>query len=694
MRSILPILFSIIPCFSLFCPSVSGDSGKPINYHGIILGINSYENWGDLRRARKDAEALAEILRSKYSFDSLTCLYDEQANAAGIEKAFREIIPSLTNQDALLIYFSGHGYYDSLLDQGFWIPSDARVDQQGQPAVRDWVENDRIKQFLEKCEARHVLVVSDACFSGALFKGNFTELKPTTKSWYANAVIQPSRWAITSGDMEVVPDASVFGMKLLQLLKFPPREVFSVSDLAGWLKKEVSAFDGTLPVSGPLHDPNHKMGGEFVFVENGVESEFWRESPNALTANTSQNNGRIQCYSNMDSQVYVNGSWVGFVQSGSSIVLDAIENGINELAVKSEFGLFQKTIEVQPGKTSSVNAVFYDVAGSDSNKSSLMGAQGEVRLNMDQENDPRMMGLLDNNGVFVTRDGIRGNALRFQQRGNLTYRSTQLNDFGSGDFSIGLWFKSHMRENGSCVILSKKHLTIGYGINIKQGRLVGGVGVDDPEIENRKELYSRDQLTPDAWYHVVFQRSGNELSLWLNGELQKTMRHPEQWDFSNSGPLVFGVNEVHYDQYFTGVIDEVQLLKRAKSPQEIQSDYHLKFEKFRVTRKSYSERDDLDLIAKKLYGGGARVADWQEIVSRFSDDMPELWDYLGLDPEERIWVTYLNRRFFNSARHFYAFRTTRMGDIDDEIHQEAKINGNDFVLSSWINMELPMLIEF
>ena len=325
-------------------------------------------------------------------------------------RTLRRTASKLDEHDALLIFFSGHGYYDELLEQGFWIPSDGRLELDGQPAIRDWIENDRIKQYLGKCAAKHVLVVSDACFSGSLFKGGFTGINPTTMSWYQHVAGQPSRWAITSGDMEMVPDAGVFGMKLLQLLKFPPREVFSVSDLAGWLKKEVSAFDGTLPLAGPLHDPNHALGGEFVFVEKGIESAFWTETSATTEENPlQQNKGQVMCYSNMDSQVYLDGQWVGFVKAGASIMIDAVHPGECELVVKSESGLFQRKLEVTPGRIAHSNAIFSSKNRDAEQDSAQPSTQCLLlHLDMDEEQDSRFLGMLENHGAMVTRDAIRG----------------------------------------------------------------------------------------------------------------------------------------------------------------------------------------------------------------------------------------------------------------------------------------------
>ena len=669
----------------------------PLRYHALVIGINDYDYWGDLRRARKDAESVAEVLSAKYDFASVKTLFDTEANGANIEDTLRRISSELSETDALLIYFSGHGYYDELLDQGFWIPSDGRIRIERQPAVRDWIENDRIKQYLSKCAAKHVLIVSDACFSGSLFKGGYTDVNPTTMSWYQHVADQPSRWAITSGDMELVPDAGIFGMKLLQLLKFPPREVFSVSDLASWLRQEVASFDGTLPLAGPLDEPNHMMGGEFVFVDKGIESGFWSSEtsvPDDRSSETSDR-GQLLCYSNLPSQVYVDGNWVGFVEGGESLLIDSVLPGERNLLVKSDAGVFQKTLEVAPLSTSHVNAVFYleKTVLSQSQPEFLNELSDALYLNMDAEQDMKRIGFLENNGALVARDAIRGNALRFQQRGNVVYRGSHLDDFGRGDFSVSLWFKWMGIQDEGEVLISKEDPSNNFGITVRDGFLVAGIISKDPEVGDFELLSTPYAITPETWHHVVFQRSGTSMELWYDGRLAETVEHDKIWNLSNNGPLVLGYSSILFNQYFTGLMDEVELRRSALSHSQVESAYHLKFEKYRITRKTYSEREDLDLIAKKLYGGNARLADWQEILSRFDGELDAFWDYLGLEEGECVWLTYLNRRFFNSARHFYMLKSSDVSQIDEEVHQSAELQDGNLVLSSWIQMELPMLIE-
>ena len=103
---------------------------------------------------------------NRYTFDSLdvTILLNEQATRSNIYTALRNYIEKVTARDNLLIYFSGHGYFDKLMSEGYWVP----VDAQGKD-VSGFLPNSQILKVIENINSQHTLLVADACFSGSLF---------------------------------------------------------------------------------------------------------------------------------------------------------------------------------------------------------------------------------------------------------------------------------------------------------------------------------------------------------------------------------------------------------------------------------------------------------------------------------------------------------------------------------------------
>jgi hypothetical protein len=255
-------------------PPVQTVAGLP-RYQAIVIGINDYKDqggagWNKLVNARPDAEAVANMLETKYGF-SVTRLFDDNATHGAIMTSL-DGLASLTDNDACLIYFAGHGSYDKALDEGYWIPSDARRTVGARQANEDWIWNTTLTKILGASQARHILVVADSCYGGSLFRGE--EIAPATAdmTWYRSALAKPSRFLIASGDLEPVLDSggqhSAFAQQVLNYLEHGDKSVFSASDLGLYLREKAGVVSGQMVRMGPLPVSRH-AGGEFVFVKAG-----------------------------------------------------------------------------------------------------------------------------------------------------------------------------------------------------------------------------------------------------------------------------------------------------------------------------------------------------------------------------------------------------------------------------------------
>jgi formylglycine-generating enzyme required for sulfatase activity len=336
------------------------DAALP-RYHALVIGINDYQHWPDLRQARQDAEKTAKLLRSRYGFGHVRALYDKDATREGIQRELRQYAKTLTRKDALLIYFAGHGYYDKLLKKGYWVPAEARETADNEPAVSDWLDNTVLRDYLKAMEARHVLVVSDSCFSGALFRGGRVNLSAKENTWYRKAIAQPSRWGISSGDLETVPDQSVFARKFLQVLEYPKRSVFSASDLCGWLKVEVAANSQCQPVFGPLDDPGNSADGEFVFIVE--EGETTPEPPVIVTPapvtgpQTITLTGSLVVKSPQAGTVTIDGGQGYAIGEAQGLKWD-LPVGPHQVRVRVGSDDWQQTVAIKESQTVTITAVF------------------------------------------------------------------------------------------------------------------------------------------------------------------------------------------------------------------------------------------------------------------------------------------------------------------------------------------------
>ena len=227
----------------------------------IVIGINKYSQWPELYNAVPDAKAVEHALTTNYKFDpdNVTILLDSAATRFAIFDALRKHIEKITPKDNLMIYFSGHGYFDKLLSEGYWIPIEA-----GGETISDFIPNSQILKIIENINSQHTFLVGDACFSGSLFAS-------TTRSYSEHVEKYRSRWGLTSGRLEKVSDGemgknSPFAESFVEYLNTNKDTKVVVSDLIQHVKKKVSEVSDQTPIGNPLKGVGDE-GGEFVFYK-------------------------------------------------------------------------------------------------------------------------------------------------------------------------------------------------------------------------------------------------------------------------------------------------------------------------------------------------------------------------------------------------------------------------------------------
>lgn len=246
------------------------DHKKGKNYL-FVIAIDEYENCPKLYNPVKDANDLVNLLSKKYHFENqnIITLLNDEANEANIIHTFRDIARSLTPQDNLVIFFSGHGEYDEVFKEGYWIPANA-----GKGSIEDYIENSKIRTILNAISSHHTFLIADSCFSGSLFT--------TGKDVASNRLEKdPSRWGLTAGRNEIVDDGkpgnnSPFADSLIYHLKNNDKPI-GVMELCQKVIEDVVANAAQTPRGEPLKVEGHR-GGQFFFepyqmASKGIMSE-------------------------------------------------------------------------------------------------------------------------------------------------------------------------------------------------------------------------------------------------------------------------------------------------------------------------------------------------------------------------------------------------------------------------------------
>lgn len=239
------------------------DFNTPGKYYAIIIGSSTYKDPSipDLDSLPiKDAMALKKMLNTKYIFENenMKTLYNPTRRDIVI--AFADMSKKITPNDNLLIFYAGHGHYEKENDIGYWLPTDAEVSNPS-----NWLYNDQLVADIKKIKSLHTLLISDACFSGSIFKTRSVSMEDAS-SFIKQKYQLPSRKAITSGTLKTVPNTSVFIKYLLNRLTNNTEPFFTASQLFQSLEQPVSNNSKSLPQFGVIQNVGDE-GGDFIFIK-------------------------------------------------------------------------------------------------------------------------------------------------------------------------------------------------------------------------------------------------------------------------------------------------------------------------------------------------------------------------------------------------------------------------------------------
>ena len=245
-------------------------------YHALIIGNNSYKFMPNLTTAVSDADAVANILKSKYGFETRVL---HNATNDEIMGAINEYRKTLRASDNLLIYYAGHGELDEKNYRGYWLPVNAKRDD-----TTAWISDQMITDQLNGMSARHVMVVADSCYAGAMTRSGGIQLvskggddaEARRLKYLAG---RQSRTVLTSGGVAPVVDGgpggnSIFARALIEALEHNDRvlegaELYNdIFDVVRSSAKRLFKVDQS-PVYAKIRDAGHQ-NGEFLFVPRSI----------------------------------------------------------------------------------------------------------------------------------------------------------------------------------------------------------------------------------------------------------------------------------------------------------------------------------------------------------------------------------------------------------------------------------------
>lgn len=234
---------------------------KVPKYYALIIGVSKYQYAGaglaNLDMPVKDAEKFADILVNNYAFDKGNITLLKDATREQIINQFDQLAETLTDKDNLLIFYAGHGFYDKPKDFGYWLPADAKATSRSA-----WIANSTIRDYMGAIKSKHTLLITDACFGGSILKSRSVE---TMVQRFIDQYKEPSRKAMTSGNLTVVSDKSVFLQYLLKKLEDNEDLFLSAPALFARMYEPIMNNAPSTPVFGPIQGAGDG-GGDFIFI--------------------------------------------------------------------------------------------------------------------------------------------------------------------------------------------------------------------------------------------------------------------------------------------------------------------------------------------------------------------------------------------------------------------------------------------
>ncbi|MBR9921882.1 MAG: peptidase C14 caspase catalytic subunit p20 [Bacteroidetes bacterium] len=138
---------------------IAVDESKAVKIWAVVIGVGEYGHMPQLKYTDDDAYKIYAFLKSPQGGalpdEQIRVLVDGNATRANIVDAMEQTFMRADANDVVIFYFSGHGL------EGSFLP----VDYDG---YNNLLKHDEITRLLEKSQAKHKIVLADACHSGSL----------------------------------------------------------------------------------------------------------------------------------------------------------------------------------------------------------------------------------------------------------------------------------------------------------------------------------------------------------------------------------------------------------------------------------------------------------------------------------------------------------------------------------------------
>jgi hypothetical protein len=180
----------------------------------------------------------------------------------------------------------------------------------------------------------------------------------------------------------------------------------------------------------------------------------------------------------------------------------------------------------------------------------------------------------------VDRFGNASSAYTFDGTDDVIYVDhDQCLEFGLGEFSVCCWVKLDDYPAEDCRVVGKMSGqnradtygdSFGYGITIETTGIVHGIIQENGTGEKVEWTIP---LETDQWYFLAIVRGEGTLRLYVDGEIKDT--NPSSNLADNRASLEIGASKttIQDDRWFPGSMDDILIMNRAMTDEEITSKF-------------------------------------------------------------------------------------------------------------------------
>ena len=216
--------------------SVTREREEVRNDYALLFGVNSYEHfdpWHKLNNPIPDVEAIGNELKNRYEF-AVEIVSDPSRDDI-LTKINEYARKRYNDNDQLLIFFAGHGYFEETNDVGigYLVTSDT-LPPEADRGKSSYISHGDLRERIENIGCEHIFLIIDACFSGTFdpLVSQFNRARGTNeisnntskRELIKQALAYKTRWYLTSGGKEYVSDGppnqhSPFTRRVLDALR-------------------------------------------------------------------------------------------------------------------------------------------------------------------------------------------------------------------------------------------------------------------------------------------------------------------------------------------------------------------------------------------------------------------------------------------------------------------------------------------